>query len=73
MSDQPAPESTLPYPPVHKDKKFIALSDWSVHFPKCHQLHPILTNPTGMARSPLMIQTIVSHGATTQKKKKKDD
>jgi 2,3-diketo-5-methylthio-1-phosphopentane phosphatase len=24
----PAPESTLPYPPVHKDKKFVVLSDW---------------------------------------------
>ncbi|KAF8878715.1 HAD-like domain-containing protein [Infundibulicybe gibba] len=23
-----APESTLPYPPVHKDKKFVVLSDW---------------------------------------------
>ncbi|KAG5715187.1 hypothetical protein E4T56_gene3063 [Termitomyces sp. T112] len=23
-----APESTLPYPPIHKDKKFIVLSDW---------------------------------------------
>ncbi|RPD60381.1 hypothetical protein L226DRAFT_217390 [Lentinus tigrinus ALCF2SS1-7] len=25
---EPAPESTLPYPPVHKDKKFVVLSDW---------------------------------------------
>ncbi|KII87938.1 hypothetical protein PLICRDRAFT_42478 [Plicaturopsis crispa FD-325 SS-3] len=24
----PVPESTLPYPPLHKDKKFIVLSDW---------------------------------------------
>ncbi|KAI0715913.1 HAD-like domain-containing protein [Cerioporus squamosus] len=24
----PAPESTLPYPPIHKDKKFVVLSDW---------------------------------------------
>jgi len=23
-----APESTLPYPPVYKDKKFVVLSDW---------------------------------------------
>ncbi|KAL4072379.1 hypothetical protein V8B97DRAFT_1917168 [Scleroderma yunnanense] len=23
-----APESALPYPPVHKDKKFVVLSDW---------------------------------------------
>ena len=26
----PAPQSTLPYPPIHKDKKFVVLSDWSV-------------------------------------------
>ncbi|KAI0676188.1 HAD-like domain-containing protein [Trametes maxima] len=25
---EPAPESTLPYPPIHKDKKFVVLSDW---------------------------------------------
>jgi len=25
-----APESTLPYPPIHKDKKFVVLSDWLV-------------------------------------------
>ncbi|EIM89227.1 uncharacterized protein STEHIDRAFT_52744 [Stereum hirsutum FP-91666 SS1] len=28
MADIEAPESTLPYPPVHKDKKFVVLSDW---------------------------------------------
>jgi hypothetical protein len=22
------PESTLPYPPVYKDKRFVVLSDW---------------------------------------------
>ncbi|KAF9058370.1 HAD-like domain-containing protein [Rhodocollybia butyracea] len=27
MSAAP-PESTLPYPPIHKDKKFVVLSDW---------------------------------------------
>ncbi|KAF7764060.1 hypothetical protein Agabi119p4_8597 [Agaricus bisporus var. burnettii] len=27
MSEQ-APESTLPYPPIHRDKKFVVLSDW---------------------------------------------
>ncbi|KAK7038398.1 HAD-like domain-containing protein [Favolaschia claudopus] len=27
MSD-PVPESTLPYPPVYKDKRFVVLSDW---------------------------------------------
>lgn len=26
--DDTAPESTLPYPPVHKDKKFVVLTDW---------------------------------------------
>jgi hypothetical protein len=25
-----APESTLPYPPIHTDKKFVVLSDWFV-------------------------------------------
>lgn len=30
MSSEPAPESTLPYPPIHKDKKFVVLSDWLV-------------------------------------------
>ncbi len=29
----PAPESTLPYPPIHKDKKFVVLSDWLVRLP----------------------------------------
>ena len=24
------PESTLPYPPIHKDKKFVVLTDWWV-------------------------------------------
>ncbi|EMD32203.1 hypothetical protein CERSUDRAFT_88125 [Gelatoporia subvermispora B] len=28
MSTEQAPESTLPYPPIHKDKKFVVLSDW---------------------------------------------
>ncbi|KAI9431951.1 HAD-like domain-containing protein [Lactarius indigo] len=28
MSPDNAPESTLPYPPIHKDKKFVVLSDW---------------------------------------------
>ncbi|RDB27056.1 Pdp3-interacting factor 1 [Hypsizygus marmoreus] len=28
MADTLVPESTLPYPPVHKDKKFVVLSDW---------------------------------------------
>lgn len=28
MTSEPAPVSTLPYPPIHKDKKFVVLSDW---------------------------------------------
>ncbi|KAF8069232.1 HAD-like domain-containing protein [Lyophyllum atratum] len=28
MADTHPPQSTLPYPPVHKDKKFVVLSDW---------------------------------------------
>ncbi|KAI9511028.1 HAD-like domain-containing protein [Russula earlei] len=28
MSLNTAPKSTLPYPPVHRDKKFVVLSDW---------------------------------------------
>ncbi|KAF5311005.1 hypothetical protein D9619_007738 [Psilocybe cf. subviscida] len=28
MSEHTAPESTLPYPPIHTDKKFVVLSDW---------------------------------------------
>ena len=28
--NEPAPVSTLPYPPIHKDKKFVVLSDWLV-------------------------------------------
>ncbi|KAH9946893.1 HAD-like domain-containing protein [Amylocystis lapponica] len=28
MSNEPAPVSTLPYPPIHRDKKFVVLSDW---------------------------------------------
>lgn len=27
-----APLSTMPYPPLHQDKKFVVLSDWLVHF-----------------------------------------
>ncbi|EPT02183.1 hypothetical protein FOMPIDRAFT_1022985 [Fomitopsis schrenkii] len=28
MASEQAPESALPYPPLHKDKKFVVLSDW---------------------------------------------
>ncbi|KAK0220624.1 HAD-like domain-containing protein [Armillaria fumosa] len=34
MSDS-APASTLPYPPVHKDKKFVVLSDWDGTITTC--------------------------------------
>ncbi|TFK19354.1 hypothetical protein FA15DRAFT_674514 [Coprinopsis marcescibilis] len=27
-NDSDAPKSTLPYPPIHKDKRFVVLSDW---------------------------------------------
>jgi hypothetical protein len=30
MAAEIAPESTLPYPPIHTDKKFVVLSDWLV-------------------------------------------
>lgn len=30
MASEQAPESALPYPPLHKDKKFVVLSDWLV-------------------------------------------
>lgn len=32
---EPGPEvpaSTMPYPPLHTDKKFVVLSDWLVQF-----------------------------------------
>ncbi|KAK7691735.1 hypothetical protein QCA50_005135 [Cerrena zonata] len=28
MATEEAPHSTLPYPPIHQDKKFVVLSDW---------------------------------------------
>ncbi|KAI0314356.1 HAD-like domain-containing protein [Amylostereum chailletii] len=28
MAEETAPQSTLPYPPIHQDKKFVVLSDW---------------------------------------------
>jgi hypothetical protein len=64
-STMSAPESTLPYPPAHKNKKFVALSDWSVHFPipvfSASDSHEII----GMARLPPMIQTIVRRRSST--------
>lgn len=63
MSEPSAPESTLPYPPIHRDKRFVVLSDWCVEPPPrvwaggladLHRLRLL-----GMARSPRMIPMIV--------------
>ncbi|KDR79886.1 hypothetical protein GALMADRAFT_242000 [Galerina marginata CBS 339.88] len=35
MSEDLAPESTLPYPPIHLDKKFVVLSDWDGTITTC--------------------------------------
>ncbi|KAL0960262.1 hypothetical protein HGRIS_011892 [Hohenbuehelia grisea] len=32
---EPVPESTLPYPPIYKDKKFVVLSDWDGTITTC--------------------------------------
>lgn len=38
-STEAPPESTLPYPPIHTDKRFVVLSDWLVYaFPLDHQV-----------------------------------
>ncbi len=44
MSPDDVPESTLPYPTVHKDKKFVVLSDWYVHASESFQssINPFL-------------------------------
>jgi hypothetical protein len=61
--DDTAPESTLPYPPVHNDKKFVVLTDWYafvVHFrSRCH-LSLDYPSIIGTARSRHMTRTIVS-------------
>lgn len=31
MSDPELLESTLPYPPIYEEKKFVVLSDWYVY------------------------------------------
>lgn len=57
-----APESTLPYPPVHVDKKFVVLSDWYVFFAYLHSSMILLINDRdkGMARSRTTIPMTVS-------------
>lgn len=42
MATEEAPKSTLPYPPIHKDKKFVVLSDWCAHLLSC-PCHPALS------------------------------
>ncbi|KAJ3544665.1 hypothetical protein NMY22_g2699 [Coprinellus aureogranulatus] len=39
-----APESTLPYPPIHRDKRFVVLSDWYVVDLRFKTLH-LTPNP----------------------------
>jgi hypothetical protein len=46
MTDS-TPESTLPYPPIHKDKKFVVLSDWLVSF---HVKSRLIVTDSGIAR-----------------------
>lgn len=45
MTELPAPPSTLPYPPIHTDKKYIALSDWFGRIPQS-VLQFLLTHQT---------------------------
>ena len=68
MAAEIPPESTLPYPPIHTDKKFVVLSDWLVcifrRWP--HMMNSLSIscfNATGMALSPHMIPMIVRHRA----------
>jgi len=64
MAEPLAPGSTLPYPPIHEDKKFVVLSDWLVglltlmRLPESHAsfFHCDLI---GMGQLPHSIQTIV--------------
>jgi hypothetical protein len=68
MAAEIAPESTLPYPPIHTDKKFVVLSDWLVCILRRSfilvvrdELSIFCFNATGMALSPHMIPMIVRH------------
>ena len=42
--EAPAPVSTLPYPPLHRDKKFVLLSDWLV-LVRSFGPHPPFSSP----------------------------
>lgn len=57
MLEQPVPESTLPYAPLHVDKKFIVLSDWFDL--KSGLIYTNSSNTTGMAQSRPLIRMIV--------------
>lgn len=65
MANEGVPISTLPYPPIHKDKKFVALSDWSVCGPiiidqlLANRITNLITTLSGMGLSPLEILMIV--------------
>ena len=54
-----APESTLPYPPIHKDKKFVVLTDWCVASRFRGRRFAMTSNDEGTAQSRLMIPMIV--------------
>ncbi|KAF8586623.1 hypothetical protein K439DRAFT_1408551 [Ramaria rubella] len=49
MSAAEVPHSTLPYPPVHKDKKFVILSDWDGTITTCDS-NDYLTDHLGFGR-----------------------
>lgn len=45
-AQEPGPEvplSTMPYPPLHEDKRFVVLSDWLVPFTVRPDGHPSLS------------------------------
>jgi len=49
MSD-PAPESSLPYPPLHKGTKFVVLSDWDGTI-TTHDSNDYMTDNLGMGKA----------------------
>jgi len=48
MEEAP-PESTLPYPPIHQDKKFVVLSDWDGTI-TTHDSNDYMTDNLGMGK-----------------------
>lgn len=54
-----APASALPYPPIHKDKKFVVLSDWYAHLVHLFTITHRHRIAAGMARSLPMIPMTV--------------